>query len=103
MLNRPDEERGSVLSTAMSFLSLYRDPLVAKNVARSDFKVGDLMNHDTPVTLYLVVRAEDKDRMRPLMRLIINQLVRVLLRPEITFVDGRPKAAAQAPAAPYAR
>jgi len=30
MLNRPDEERGSVLSTAISFLSLYRDPLVAK-------------------------------------------------------------------------
>jgi type IV secretion system protein VirD4 len=91
MLNRPDEERGSVLSTAMSFLSLYRDPLVAKNVALSDFKIADLMNHKTPVTLYLVVRAEDKDRMRPLMRLIINQLVRVLLRPEITFVDGRPK------------
>ena len=91
MMNRPDEERGSVLSTAMSFLSLYRDPLVAKNVARSDFKVGDLMNHGTPVTLYLVVRAEDKDRMRPLMRLIVNQLVRVLLRPEITFVEGRPK------------
>ena len=85
MVNRPDEERGSVLSTAMSFLSLYRDPLIARNVARSDFKVMDLMNHAKPVTLYLVVRAEDKDRMKPLMRLIINQLVRVLLRPEITF------------------
>ena len=91
MMNRPDEERGSVLSTAMSFLSLYRDPLVAKNVARSDFKISDLMNHEKPVTLYLVVRAEDKDRMKPLMRLIINQLVRVLLRPEITFVEGRPQ------------
>ena len=91
MMNRPDEERGSVLSTAMSFLSLYRDPLVAKNVARSDFKIGDLMNHEQPVTLYLVVRAEDKDRMKPLMRLIVNQLVRVLLRPEITFVEGRPQ------------
>jgi type IV secretion system protein VirD4 len=37
------------------------------------------------------VRAEDKDRMKPLMRLIINQLVRVLLRPEITYVGGRPQ------------
>ena len=90
MLNRPEEERGSVLSTAISFLSLYRDPLVAKNVGGSDFKISDLMNHEKPVTLYLVVRAEDKDRMRPLMRLIINQLVRVLLRPEITYQDGRP-------------
>ena len=85
MTNRPDEERGSVLSTAMSFLSIYRDPLIAKNVSRSDFRIADLMNHEKPVSLYLIVRAEDKDRMKPLMRLIINQLVRVLLRPEITY------------------
>jgi len=90
MTNRPDEERGSVLSTAMSFLSLYRDPLIAKNVSRSDFRIMDLMNHERPVSLYLVVRAEDKDRMKPLMRLIINQLVRVLLRPEIAYSQGRP-------------
>jgi type IV secretion system protein VirD4 len=91
MTNRPDEERGSVLSTAMSFLSLYRDPLIAKNVSRSDFRIMDLMNHEKPVSLYLVVRAEDKDRVKPLMRLIINQLVRVLLRPEITYAGGRPQ------------
>jgi len=90
MTNRPDEERGSVLSTAMSFLSLYRDPLIAKNVSRSDFRIMDLMNHGQPVSLYLVVRVEDKDRMKPLMRLIINQLVRVLLRPEIAYARGRP-------------
>jgi type IV secretion system protein VirD4 len=48
------------------------------------------MNHNTPVTLYLIVRAEDKDRLKPLMRLIINQMMRVLLRPEITYKDGRP-------------
>lgn len=89
MLNRPDQERGSVLSTAMSFLSLYRDPLVAANVSRSDFRVADLMDHARPVSLYLVVRAEDKDRLKPLMRLVLNQIVRVLLRPELTFQDGR--------------
>lgn len=89
MLNKPDDERGSVLSTAMSFLSLYRDPIVRRNTARSDFSIMDLMNADRPVSLYLVVRAEDKDRMRPLMRLVLNQIVRVLLRPEIQFQDGR--------------
>jgi type IV secretion system protein VirD4 len=80
---RPPEERGSVLSTAMSFMSLYRDPLIARNTSRSDFRMMDLMNSDKPVTLYLVVRAEDKDRMTPLIRLVINQILRVLLRPEI--------------------
>lgn len=106
MLNRAEAERSSVLSTAMSYLSLYRDPLVARNVSRSDFKISDLMNHvrelidpatgvvtttPVPVSLYLVVRAEDKDRMRPLMRLIINQIIRVLLRPELEYVEGRAK------------
>ena len=91
MENRPPEERGSVLSTAMSFLSLYRDPLIARNVSRSDFAIHDLMNHIKPVTLYLIVRAEDKDRLKPLMRLIINQMMRVLLRREITYRDGRPQ------------
>ena len=89
MINRPDNERGSVLSTAMSYLGLYRDPLVRRNTSRSDFKVMDLMNAEKPVSLYLIVRAEDKDRMKPLMRLVVNQIVRVLLRPEMTFKDGR--------------
>ena len=90
MLNRPDNERGSVLSTAMSFLSLYRDPLVRKNTSRSDFSIHDLMNHESPVTLYLVVRPSDKDRLRPLVRLVLNQIVRTLTREELKRLpDGR--------------
>ena len=90
MLNRPDNERGSVLSTAMSFLSLYRDPLVRKNTSRSDFRIHDLMNHEQPVTLYLVVRPSDKDRLRPLVRLVLNQIVRTLTRDELKRLpDGR--------------
>jgi type IV secretory pathway TraG/TraD family ATPase VirD4 len=89
MLNRPEEERGSVLSTANSYLSLYDDPVVAKNVRRSDFKISDLMNSDTPVTLYLACREEDKDRMKPLIRLMLNQILRVLLRPQLQYVEGR--------------
>ncbi len=91
MLNKPEEERGSVLSTAVSFLSLYRDPIVRHHTRRSDFKIMDLMNAERPVSLYLVSRDEDKDRLRPLLRLILNQIVRVLLRPEIEFEDGRQK------------
>lgn len=90
MLNRPDNERGSVLSTAMSFLSLYRDPLVRKNTSSSDFRIYDLMNHTKPVTLYLVVRPSDKDRLRPLVRLVLNQIVRTLTREELRKDnDGR--------------
>ncbi|RSB43091.1 conjugal transfer protein TraG [Brevundimonas sp. 357] len=89
MLNRAENERSGVLSTAMSYLSLYRDPLVANNTSRSDFRISDLMDHDRPVSLYLVIRPEAQDRMRPLVRLILNQIVRVLLRPELKYVEGR--------------
>jgi len=89
MLNRPEDERGSVLSSAQSNLSLYVDPIVARNTRRSDFKLSDLMDSARPVTLYLAAREEDKDRLKPLMRLIINQIVRVLLRPELVYDQGR--------------
>lgn len=79
MLNKPPDERGSVLSTAISYLSLYRDPIVSRNVARSDFHIVDLMNWTTPVSLYLVATPKSKDRLRPIMRLVVNQLVRGLL------------------------
>lgn len=92
MLNRPETERGSVLSSAMSYLSLYRDPLVAANTQESDFKIAQLMNHETPVSLYLVVRPADKDRLKPLMRLMLNQIVRTLTRDEMKFEKGRPVA-----------
>jgi len=87
-LNKSENERSGVQSTAMSFLSLYRDPVVAMNTAVSEFRVDDLMNHDSPVTLYLVVPPNDMARLRPLIRLVINQIIRQ--RTEMMeFQDGR--------------
>jgi type IV secretion system protein VirD4 len=78
MMDRPEEEAGSVLSTAKSYLALYRDPIVARNVSRSSFRIKDLMNHDSPVSLYIVTQPNDKARLRPLVRVVINQVVRLL-------------------------
>ena len=78
LLNKSENERSGVFSTAMSFLSLYRDPVVAANTERSEFRIADLMNHDRPVSLYLVVPLASRDRLRPLMRLVLNQVVRTL-------------------------
>ena len=91
MLDRPDEEAGSVLSTAKSYLALYRDPVVAGNVSTSEFKIKDLMNHESPVTLYIVTQPEDKARLRPLVRVMVNMIVR-LLASKLDFEGGRPKA-----------
>ena len=71
MLNKDSRELSAVVSTAMSYLGLYRDPLVAANTADSDFSILDLLESDYPVSLYLVVPPSDKARLMPLMRLMI--------------------------------
>lgn len=78
MLNKSENERSGVLSTAISFLSLYRDPIVAKNTSHCDFRIIDLVQADSPVSLYIAVPPSDVDRLRRLIRLIINQICRRL-------------------------
>lgn len=91
MMDRPEEEAGSVLSTAKSYLALYRDPVVARNVSKSEFRIKDLMNSDDPVSLYIVTQPNDKARLRPLVRVMVNTIVR-LLAGKLEFEAGRPKA-----------
>lgn len=91
MLDRPEEEGGSVLSTAKSYLALYRDPVVAHNTSASDFSLRDLMHADCPVTLYLVTQPTDKDRLRPLVRTLVNMALRTLAD-KLAFENGAPKA-----------
>jgi len=78
MLDRPEEEAGSVLSSAKSYLALYRDPLVAHNVSASEFRIRDLMHHASPVSLYLVTKPNDKARLRPLIRVFVAMAMRLL-------------------------
>ncbi|MBU2836948.1 type IV secretory system conjugative DNA transfer family protein [Acidithiobacillus thiooxidans] len=75
MLNKAANEKSGVISTMMSFLSLYRDPIVAKWTEYSDFRIKDLQDADQPVSLYLVTSPEDKNRLKPLIRLVLNQIV----------------------------
>lgn len=90
MIDKPEEEAGSVISTLKSFLSLYRDPVVAKNVSSSDFRIKDLMNHENPVSLYIVTQPNDKTRLQPLVRLMLNMIVRLLAdKMEFERVDGK--------------
>ena len=78
LLNKSDNERSGVLSTAMSFLGLYRDPVVAEVTRRCDWRIGDIVGGKRPTTLYLVVPPSDINRTKPLIRLILNQVGRRL-------------------------
>jgi type IV secretion system protein VirD4 len=78
LLNKSENERSGVLSTAMSFLGLYRDPVVARVTRACDWRIADLVDADHPVTLYLVVPPSDISRTKPLIRLVLNQIGRRL-------------------------
>ncbi len=77
LLNKSDNERSGVLSTAMSFLGLYRDPVIAKVTSHSDWRIADLVS-GRPTSLYLVVPPSDISRTKPLIRLFLNQIGRRL-------------------------
>jgi len=78
LLKLTPKERAPILSTVLSRLALFRDPLLAANTARSDFEIEDLVRGDKPVTLYLVLRFADQDRLRPVVRILVDLLVRRL-------------------------
>ena len=62
----------------MSFLGLYRDPVVAQVTRRCDWRIADLAEDHRPTTLYLVVPPSDISRTKPLIRLVLNQIGRRL-------------------------
>jgi type IV secretion system protein VirD4 len=88
LLNKSENERSGVLSTTMSFLGLYRDPVVAKVTGRSDWRIRDLVDGPRPISLYLVVPPSDIARTKPLMRLVLNQIGRRLTE---SLDTGRPR------------
>ena len=78
LMNKSDNERSGVLSTALSFLGLYRDPIVAQVTSRCDWRINNLVADEQPTTLYLVVPPSDISRTKPLVRLVLNQIGRRL-------------------------
>jgi len=89
LLNKSENERSGVLSTAMSFLGLYRDPTVAAVTSACDWRIADLVEAARPVSLYLVIPPSDISRTKPLVRLILNQIGRRLTERLGPHASGR--------------
>ena len=88
MYGRAREERSGVHSSSLTQLSLYADPIIARNIAASDFTLDDLMNGKKPVSLYIIIPPSDIDRLRPLIRVIFNIMLRKLTA-GMEFEDGK--------------
>lgn len=91
MASKAENEASGVLSSALVNMAIYRDPIININTSRSDFHIHDLMNSDEPLDLYLVVNPDAIDRMRPLLRLLVDLIIRRVCA-KMEFADGTSKA-----------
>jgi type IV secretion system protein VirD4 len=91
LLSQPPRFQASVRGTAASYLTLFADPVVCRNVAHSDFALSDLACADAPVSLYVQPPPSDAPRLKPLVRLIVNQACRTLMEHVEADGRGRPK------------
>ena len=84
-MNRADREGSGVQSSIVTPMAIYDDPLVQKTVCRSDFSVVDLVYGESPVSLYFKVPQPERNRLRPLVRLMIELIFdRLMQRPDVT-------------------
>lgn len=83
--------RSGIQATAESMFGLFADPVLAANTQTSDFRIGDLMAHERPVTLYLQPPSSDAPRLMPLLRTIIDLTGRGLMESQTHDAQGRPK------------
>ncbi len=90
MLKRASAERSGVHSSATVQLALYSDPIVARNTSRCDFRIADLMNAEQPASLYIIIPPSDIGRLKPLIRILMNQFL-TRLTAEMAFEGGATK------------
>ena len=88
LTNLAERTRGDIIATINNVLSLYIDPVIELNTKTSDFRLEELMNDNQPITLYIVIDPENIDRMQPLFRVIMLQILKRLIK-KLEFQNGK--------------
>lgn len=97
LANTPDKERGSILSTMMEGLAIFRNAAVRNRTSHSDFHFSDLRGLKDPrdgkvkpVSVYLSVNMVDAQAVNPITAIFIELMSNYLLAhtPD-TLVDGQ--------------
>ncbi len=78
-LNRADREASSIQSSIVTPMTIYDDPIIQKTVSRSDFVIRDLVYGEIPMSLYFKVPQPDRERLRPLVRLMLQLIFNRLM------------------------
>lgn len=90
-MSRDERERGAVLSTVKTYLSLFLDPIVARNCDHSSFRIEDIADHQKPTSLYVIVTGADTVRLKPLVRLMTTMVLNQLISAPVRFdANSRP-------------
>ncbi|MDR1207081.1 MAG: type IV secretory system conjugative DNA transfer family protein [Rickettsiales bacterium] len=98
LANTPDKERGSILSTVMSGLSIFRNAAVRNRTSHSDFHFSDLRGiKDSadgkwkPISVYLSINLVDADALNPITAIFIELMSQFLLSnlPEAVHADQK--------------
>jgi type IV secretion system protein VirD4 len=79
--------RTSIIASAQAALTLWADPMVQHATSWSDFSIGELVCSKNPVTLYVTTPQSDADRLAPLVRILLRQVIDRLM--EDIRVDSR--------------
>lgn len=96
LANTPDKERGSILSTALTGLSIFRNAAVRNRTSHSDFHFSDLRGMRDPrdgkvkpVSVYLSINMVDAQALNPITAIFIELMSNYLLAhaPDKTY-DG---------------
>lgn len=86
---KPDNELGSIISTANTALKEYLDPVLTANTRVSDFCIDDLMRNTKPISLYLITPPSDLLRMSPIFRLFFEMMIARHTREIAEYKKGR--------------
>ena len=85
IMSAADEEMGSIFSSTFDGLSLFNDPKIAYCSQKSDFCLADFKYSELPISLYLTVPFADLDRIKALLKLIVEFICRKFSEEETSF------------------
>ncbi|MFM2345243.1 MAG: hypothetical protein RLZZ210_1857, partial [Pseudomonadota bacterium] len=88
MFKTPEKELAGIINSASKCLSIFRDPLIQKITSYSEFSILDIVNSEKPISLYMAFDPSNLDRLRPLIRLITNQILKKLTE-SMKFENGQ--------------
>ncbi len=74
MIGREEKQFSGILGNVGALLRVYQDPILAANMADSDFTITDLVDSDRPCSLYFVIPPSEISRLAPVTNLIIEMI-----------------------------